>query len=230
MAFCKRCADGKETYAVKTYGRIVPISRQALVNDSLDAFGRIPAALGAAAAAFEASFLADLLQSNSNAGPTMSDTYNLFDATNHGNQAGSGAAPSLTSLDEARKAIRAQTGLADEVIQVNPSFLLCGSVQETKAQQVVSSIQATETANVNPFSSLQVITDVRIAGNQWYLVSTDIDGLEYCHLEGNQGPNIETRIGFDIDGVEIKVREDFGAGFVDYRGWFRNAGASPSFS
>jgi len=28
-----------------------------------------------------------------------------------------------------------------------------------------------------------------------------------------------------VDGVEIRVILDFGAGFIDHRGWFQNAGA-----
>ena len=34
-----------------------------------------------------------------------------------------------------------------------------------------------------------------------------------------------TENGFDMDGVRIRVRHDFGAGWVDWRGWFRNPGA-----
>jgi hypothetical protein len=29
-----------------------------------------------------------------------------------------------------------------------------------------------------------------------------------------------------VDGVEIRVILDFGAGFVDHRGWYANAGAA----
>ena len=36
---------------------------------------------------------------------------------------------------------------------------------------------------------------------------------------------IETKQGFEIDGVEIKARMDFGAAAIDYRGLQKNAGA-----
>ncbi len=36
---------------------------------------------------------------------------------------------------------------------------------------------------------------------------------------------VESRSGWDVDGVEIRVILDFGAGFIDRRGWFMNAGA-----
>ena len=38
-----------------------------------------------------------------------------------------------------------------------------------------------------------------------------IDTIEYAYLKGQQGPYIETRNGFDVNGVEIKCRLDFGA-------------------
>ena len=38
-----------------------------------------------------------------------------------------------------------------------------------------------------------------------------IDTIEYAYLEGQQGAYIETRNAFDVDGVEIKCRLDFGA-------------------
>jgi hypothetical protein len=51
---------------------------------------------------------------------------------------------------------------------------------------------------------------------------SQIDTLEYCYLEGQQGVYIETRQGFEVDGVEIKARLDFAAGAIDYRGLCKN--------
>jgi hypothetical protein len=33
-------------------------------------------------------------------------------------------------------------------------------------------------------------------------------------------------MGFDVDGMEIKVREDFGGGVVDWRGVVKNDGTA----
>jgi len=35
----------------------------------------------------------------------------------------------------------------------------------------------------------------------------------------------ETREGFEVDGMEIKARLVFGAGWIDYRGAYKNPGA-----
>ncbi|MBF0437450.1 MAG: hypothetical protein HQL77_19095, partial [Magnetococcales bacterium] len=48
--------------------------------------------------------------------------------------------------------------------------------------------------------------------------------IEYAYLEGQTGVYIETRMGFEVDGVEIKARLDFGAKAIDWRGFFKNPG------
>jgi hypothetical protein len=61
----------------------------------------------------------------------------------------------------------------------------------------------------------------------WYLSAdpAQIDTIEYAYLEGQQGVYLESRMGWDIDGIELKVREDFAAKALDYRGLYKNAGA-----
>ena len=49
--------------------------------------------------------------------------------------------------------------------------------------------------------------------------------IEWAYLSGYEGVQIETRAGFDVDGVEVKCRLDFGAKAIDWRGLFRNPGA-----
>ena len=65
-----------------------------------------------------------------------------------------------------------------------------------------------------------------VSATAWYLAAdpSTLDTIEYSFLESEPGPVIETRAGFDVEGVEIKVRLDFGAGVVDHRGLFKNAG------
>jgi len=48
-----------------------------------------------------------------------------------------------------------------------------------------------------------------------------MDGLEYSYLEGASGLQIETRVGFEVDSVQMKLRLDFGCGWLDHRGWVR---------
>lgn len=49
--------------------------------------------------------------------------------------------------------------------------------------------------------------------------------MEYCYLDGAEGPVIETEVGFDSDGVAYKCREDFAAKAIEHRGLYKAAGA-----
>ena len=215
-------AEAQESYAISTFGRIVGFSRQAMVNDDLGAFADATRRMGQAAAAFEASFLANLVVAN----PVMSDGATLFDPS-HSNLAASGAAISVDTLSAGRQAMRLQKGLLGELIAVTPKFILVGADRETEAEKAVSAITPVVSQEVNPFQNkLEVVVDPRISG-AWFLVAdaAEIDGLEYAYLEGNAGPQITSEVGFDVDGVRFRVRLDFGGGFVDWRGWYRNPGA-----
>jgi phage head maturation protease len=219
--------ESAESYRADTYGKIFGVTRQLLVNDDLSAMSDLSRRLGLAAAAFEAQFLVDLLQQNSGAGPTMSDGVVLFHA-NHGNLAGTGAAPAEATLSAARLAMRAQTGKGGGLISVIPRYVLVPSAHELTVEKLLSTIQATKTSDVNPFAALQLIVEPRLSSaTRWYVFAdpAQIDGLEYCYLAGSPGPQIESRLGFEIDGVQIRVRLDFGAGAVDWRGMFMNPGA-----
>lgn len=220
--------DAKESYAIATFGRIISVTRQLLVNDDVGAFTDMAAKWGEAAADFEAQHLVDLLVSNSGAGPTMDDGTALFHA-DHGNLAGTAAALSVASLGIARKSLRRQTGIAGRPINVRPRYLIVPPELELTAEQLIASIQATTTDDVNPFGGkLDLLVEPRLTSTTaWYLASDPAatEGLEYSYLQGEEGPQIETKQGFEIDGMSFKVRLDYGAAFIEHRSWFRNAGA-----
>lgn len=214
-----------ESYAIGTYGKIFGLTRQALINDDLDLLSTVPRRLGSYASAFESSFLAKLLETP----PKMSDGVALFHAT-HGNLAGTGTAISVTSLGAARLALRRQKGIAGEVVAVEPKFLVVPPELETLAEQTLADINASKAEDVNVFAGrLELVVEPHLGNAQsWYLAAGQVEtGLEFAYLEGESGPQIETRQGFDIDGTEWKVRLDFGGGFVDHRGIFKNPGIAP---
>jgi Mu-like prophage major head subunit gpT len=169
----------------------------------------------------------DLVTKASGAGPTMSDGKTLFHA-DHGN-IGTAGAPSLTTFAEARQLMRRQTGLSGQPISVTPRVVMVPPELETIAEKELAEIAPARSEDVNPFAgALSVVVEPRLADTgRWYVTAapSEIDGLEYAYLEGAPGPQIESRNGFEVDGVQIKVRLDFGAGFVDWRGWFTNPGA-----
>ncbi|WP_407672835.1 prohead protease/major capsid protein fusion protein [Paracoccus pantotrophus] len=221
-------AEAREAYKVETWARKIGITRQVLVNDDLGAFADLARRMGQAAAETEARILVTLLEAGSGNGPTMSDGKTLFHA-DHGNKAGTGAAISDATLSAARLALRTQKGIEDRTIRVTPRNLLVPPALETTAEKWLASIAPATAADVNPFSgSLSMVVEPRLSSaTRWYVTADpgEIDGLEFAYLSGAEGPQVESRSGWDVDGVEIRVILDFGAGFIDHRGWFMNAGA-----
>lgn len=219
--------EAKEAYSIDTFGRIFGITRRALVNDDLGAFNDLSTKLGRAAAEFVAGQLVALLVSN----PTLGvDSTAVFHA-NHGNLAASGTVISVASLGVALKSMRLQKGLTGTPIDVTPTFLVVPASLETVALQTIAAITPTQTSNVNPFSGkLDLIVEPRLdatSATAWYLAADPgvIDTIEYAYLDGVPGPELIMQQGFEVDGVEWKVRLDFGAGILDFRGLYKNPGA-----
>lgn len=210
---------------VAKFGKIIAITWETIVNDDLGALTRIPAALGNAAAATESNVVWALLLGN----PNFTDGVPFYHA-DHGNLAASGGAINTTTLAAARAAMRKQKSKAGEFLNLSPEFLVVGPDKELEAFQFTSSVYVpAKNADINDVrnASLTVIVDARITGNQWYLFSAPgaVDTFEYAYLEGEQGVFTETREGFEVDGMEIKARLVFGAGWIDYRGAYKNPGA-----
>jgi len=220
-------AEGKEEFTLKTYGRVFAITRQALINDDTDAFARVPAEFGRSARRKES----DLAWAQITSNPVMGDAQVLFHA-DHDNLAGAAAAIDIGPLGIGRAALRMQTGLdGTSVLNLTPRYLIVPAGKETIADQFVSVITPAAAGSVNPFQGrLTVISEPRLDANSstaWYLAASpdQIDILLHGVLEGNEGPAIDTRVGFDIDGIEIKCRLDVAFKVADWRGLFKNAGA-----
>jgi phage major head subunit gpT-like protein len=220
--------EASESYQLGTFAKIFGISRQALINDDLGAFSDPLRLMARGAAETEAQQLAALLLANSGNGPTLADGQPLYHAT-HGNLAGTGAALGVTSLSTARQAMRDQKDLDSTTpLNIVPRTILVGSALETAAEQVVATLASEQIANVNPFSGkLEVAVDPRLTGNSWRLFADPAAWpvIEYAYLDGANGPQLTTREGWDVLGMEFRVVLDFGCGIVDHRGTFRNPGA-----
>ena len=230
--------DGKEVYSMLTYGRIVSLTRQALINDDLRGFDRLVGAFGNSAARLENRTVYAILTANA----ALSDTGLLFNSTavttagGHANLAGSAAAISVTSLGVGRAAMRLQKGLQSEELNITPSFLIVPATQEGLAYQYTSANYVPATAaTINEFraggrTALEPIVEAILDASSttaWYLAANtgQVDTVEFCYLQGAAGPVIESEMGFEVDGISYKCRLDFAAKAIDFRGLFKNAGA-----
>jgi len=234
-----KMTDGAESYAVLTYGRIVSLTRQAIINDDLRAFERLVTAFGFSARRLENRTVYSQLTANA----ALADTGLLFNSTavttagGHANlQTGAGSALQLASLTAGRTAMRLQKGMAGEELALAPSYLIVPAALEQTAYQLTSNqyTPATQSA-VNEFrtggrTALEAIVEPLLDANSataWYLAaaSSQVDTVEYCYLDGAEGPVIESQIGFETDGISYKCRLDFAAKAIDFRGLAKSNGA-----
>lgn len=225
--------DRGESIALATYGKLLRISRQAIINDDLSILSEMPRKMGRAARRTIGDLVYAVLTSN----PTMSDGVALFHAT-HGNLAGTAAAPSITSLSAARTAMKTIREVPGEdgspVLNISPKYMLAPAALETTAQQLLTSL-VDPTANkghaTNPVSGMaELITDGRLdaaSATAWYLAADPnaFDTIEVAYLDGREEPYIEEQTAWTSDGVEVKVRIDAGVAPLDFHTLHKNAGA-----
>lgn len=216
--------ERKETYRLRTFAKQFGLSRQAIINDDLNAFSDPMVIMARAAAETEASLLAELVNGN----PLLSDGKPLFHA-DHGNLAPVGSVPSVESLDAGRQAMRRQKGLDGTPLAPAPKYIVSGIENETLIEKLMTSVQAGTADNANPFAGKLVsAVDPRLAAKAWYLFGDPAIAptLEHAYLNDQTGPNVEQQDGWDVLGTKFRVYMDFGAGAVDWRGAYKNTGAA----
>ena len=217
--------EGKESYAIATYGRIIGFSRQMLINDDLRAFDRVVQSFGASAANLESDILYSILLSN----PAMGDGTALFHA-NHGNL-GTAAAITEESLTAMLRAFALQKDRDGRAITVLPrNIIVPPGKRMVEIHKQLAATTPGSTAEVNPYSNrFSVVEEIRLvntAGPDPWFAATDpaFGAVEYAYLAGQEGLYTEHRVGFEVDGIEFKARHDFGAKAIDWRGLYKNPG------
>lgn len=205
-------------WRLATYGRIIGLSRQALVNDDLSGFAGLLTKFGQAAARREADELVAALLS-----PPQIDGATLFDASRSTLITD---ALDITGLGGATKALRAQKDLDGGFVIQEPAALVVPGALEMTARQLVASFNPATASDVQPFA-LTVVVEPRLDATSttaWYLVAGNQNAFEHGYLDGSQGVQIDQREGFEIDGLEIKARLDFGCGWTAPVGWVKSTG------
>lgn len=224
--------DKQESYHVGKYGKLVSLTLEMIVNDDLRAFQKLPKALGAAAARKESDIIYGLLTSN----PYMKETgKRLFD-TAHKNIASGADLGGVDSdnLSAARKAIRLQKGPNGAVLNLTPKFVLIPAAYETAADIILRSISLPESGMssgvANPWTGKLIpISDARLDANSdkaWYMAAdpNQVDTVEVAFLDGNEQPTLTEHEEYKTDAIVWKVKHVFGAGIMDFRGLYKNAG------
>lgn len=207
-----------------TFGRSFSLTRQAIINDDLGMLTKIPQSYAAAARRGLNRLVYQMLSNDKNY------------STAKGNKAETGAALSVATLSEGRKAMRTQKNIRNkEILNIAPKFLIVPAALETQAYQLLHSLSdpsQTNSAVVNPFSnSLQIVCDAEldaISETAWYLAATPglgVDTIEVSYLNGNKSPMIESQASWERLGMDFRIYIDYGVTVLDYKGLFQNVGA-----
>jgi ATP-dependent Clp endopeptidase proteolytic subunit ClpP len=216
-------SDGGMTFRIEKYGKLFSLTLEAMINDDLQAFTRLPQAFGKSAKRKESDLVYQVLTSNSN----MNDGVALFHAS-HGNLVTGVTGLTVESLAEPRAMMRRQRGLNSAApINITPRFLIVPAAMETRAEQLLASIVDPSKNNdtVNPafIRGLTLVVDSRldeVSETDCYLAASpsQVDTITRCYLAGTPRPYYEMREGWEVDGMQVKARMEFAAVPVDYRG------------
>ena len=208
------------------YGRQINITFEAVVNDDMGVFERLPGEFSRAAGTLESKLAWGAIRSNA----TLGDKKPLFHV-DHKNLGASGAI-TVANVGKGRKAMWEQrpAGATDKdaFIQVSPDLLFVPPALETTALQFVAAVTATKGADVNPFGAtltpaVEPALGAAAGGSDsyWYLFAADLPVLEHAFLDGYEAPTVMTKEGMNPDGVNMVARHIFAATPVEYRGAYR---------
>ena len=223
--------EAQHTWKLATYARKVTVTRQAIINDDLSALERVPEMLGRGFRRLESNLIWGLITGNA---VTSVDGVALFNAA-HNNMGGStGLTISTTGFNTARKAMRKQTDIAGNTINLAPSYLMVPTDLESTALQFLFPTGFAPAARTGDAgvavqaqtAGIQLIVEPRLDGaaDVWYLATSTgaVEGIVYGYLAGEEGPTVTTTEKRDPDGVELLARFDFGAAVKDFRGFYRS--------
>jgi hypothetical protein len=219
---------GEEVYTNKadTYGRMLAITRQDLINDDLDALSAVPRRLGRGAAlklndVFWTEFLDDATFFN-----TDKSKNNYID--------GAGSALSSAGLNKGVIAFNNQTDPDGKPLGSIPRKLIVPIALETTARELMNSqlIVSGSTGN-NPNTNIwqnrfDIVASRYLSdATAWYLAAdpADLPLIEVAFLNGQRMPTVETaQANFNTLGIQMRGVYDFGVKKQEYRAGIKSKG------
>lgn len=226
------------TNQLSTYGKMITLSRQMMINDDLSALTKLPAAMAARAAQkIDELFYTRLLSNPSS----------LFATANKNYQDGANTALSVSSMDAAMQLFKDQTTVDGLPINVVPRYLLVPTALEFTARQILTSSSltafgVTDTTNVltanpmtganleivvSPYLNSQGLTGSSSVG--WYLFGdpNTVDTFEIGYLRGARTPTLEqVALAPDMLGMGWRIYFDLGVREQDHRGMVFSKGSA----
>jgi hypothetical protein len=222
-------SEAQEQYHIATFGKLFAITRQAIINDDLNALTDIPRKHGESWARKIGDLAYAVLTDNA----AMGDGRALFIAA-HANL-GTAGVPDEITVAEAIKLMGVQKDLAGKRrLNIPALFFIAPKALEGTAEVFFNSNNFSKTNEAatrnNPYAGSRFtrVYESRLDDNsatQYYFAGPKGKTVKIFFLNGVQTPYLETKSGWTVDGVEYKVRGDAGGKAMDWKGLVRNAGA-----
>ena len=227
-------SESGEKYSISTFARKIGFTREMLINDDMNGLTKVPQMFGQAGSRLESDIVWGLLLGydfiNGKAKATkLSDGKDLFHADHKNIISGAGSAMSQGALSDLRKLGRKMKTLDGKMMNVTYQNLVIGEDIETETEKLLlGTILAHTTGDTNPFTNkLNFRVEPRLTMVDpvaFYAFSKAMETFEYATLQGEEDMYTELVTSTDSDGLTLKVRKDFGAGIVDFRGMAKSAG------
>lgn len=234
-------ADGNYTIQADAFEKGLKLTRQAIVNDALNAFRSVPDKLGQLAMDTVEHYAVGKIADAD--GPDAT----LF-TSDHGNLLSSEL--SYAALDEAVNALAAQTDANGKLLNLQPKGILVPPQLRAKAQRLVAAYDVEtvddtngfRTKSANPYGQLEVSVSPEITAistsntyvaKQWYMYADPMryrPAVAVAKLRDNPNPRILSLApdavivgggtdpySFKGNSLEYKVAWDLGFAQIDYR-------------
>jgi len=220
--------DSAATYVPQKRGNLVTVSREVIINDDLMAVKQIPTKLAVAAAYTLAEFVYGFLSAN----PNIYDGSALFTTGAPHSNLGTGAL-STGNMQLGITAMREQANYAGKRIGLRPRFLVVPPELEWQAMVVTKSagVPGSPNNDINPMLGylMPIVSPQLSSATQWFLIGDprEIDTIEVGFVGGQVNPALFIQdspllgLNFTQDSVSYKIRHEYGAAVVDYRGLYR---------
>jgi len=218
-------SDEAQGLKLAKYGRQINLTFEAIVNDDMGVFERLPQDFARAAGTLESKIAWGAIRDNK----AMKDGKGIFHA-DHKNLGNAGVI-NVANVGEGRAAMFHQRPAGskdkDDFIQVTPDLLFVPPALETVAGQFVTAVTPGKMEDANPFNTLRPVVEASLSAaaggsdSRWYLFASDMPVLEHAFLDGYEAPTVTTKEGQNPDGVSMVARHIFAAAPTEYRGGYR---------
>ncbi len=224
------------TNQLETWGRMIALTRQMMINDDLGAFLQIPRAIGRMSALALEEVVFTLLLANPG---------NFFSTNNKNYFEGAETALDIDSLTVAERMFLDRVDKQGKPILVQPAIILVPTSLKVTSEQLFKELPLNQVPANNKAKPVNnphagkfrpvcspYLSVTSITGNSttaWYLLAdpNDVAAIEIAYLRGKRVPTIESgETDFNTLGMQWRGYFDFGCAMQDQRAAVKSKGAA----